>query len=67
MNKERLTQEQAQATWNTIRKKIRLAKFNDDGIELPAIDMAKFFHGRKSATWQEINSKVQDIINRWEP
>lgn len=58
---------QAQAVWDSIRNNIRLAKFNDAGIELPAIDMAKLFQGRKSATWQDINAKVQDIINTWEP
>lgn len=67
MRKERITQMQAQAVWDSIRNIIRLAKFNDAGIELPAIDMAKLFQGRKSATWQDINAKVQDIINTWEP
>jgi hypothetical protein len=67
MRKERITQMQAQAVWDSIRNNIRLAKFNDAGIELPAIDMAKLFQGRKSATWQDINAIVQDIINTWEP
>lgn len=67
MRKERITQKQAQAVWDSIRNNIRLAKFNNAGIELPAIDMAKLFQERKSATWQDINAQVQDIINRWEP
>jgi len=65
--KDEVTQEQAQEVWDSIRKKIRLAKFNDEGIELPAIDMAKLFRGRKSATLRDINSQVKDIINGWEP
>ena len=67
ITKDKVTQKQAQEIWDAIRNKIRLAKFNDSGIELPAIDMAKLFRGRKSATWQDINSQVQDIINGWEP
>lgn len=67
ITKDKVTQKQAQEIWDAIRNKIRLAKFNDSGIELPAIDMAKLFRGRKSATWQDINSQVQDIINEWEP
>ena len=67
MRKEHITQKQAQDVWDSIRTNIRLAKFNDAGIELPAIDMAKLFRGHKSATWQEINCQVQDIINKWEP
>ena len=67
ITKDKVTQKQAQEVWDDIRNKIRLAKFNDSGIELPAIDMAKLFRGRKSATWQDINSQVQDIINGWEP
>ena len=67
MGKERVTQKQAQDVWDAIRWKIRLARFNDEGIELPAIDMAKLFRGRKTATWKDINSQVQDIINGWEP
>ena len=67
MRKERITQQQAQAVWYSIRDHIRLAKFNDAGIELPAIDMSKLFHFRKSATWQDINAQVQDIINQWHP
>ena len=62
-----ITPMQAQAVWDSIRDNIRLAKFKDEGIELPAIDMAKLFQGRKSATWQDINAQVQDIINGWEP
>lgn len=67
ITKDKVTQKQAQEVWDDIRNKIRLAKFNDSGIELPAIDMSKLFRGRKSATWQDINSQVQDIINGWEP
>jgi len=62
-----ITPGQAQNVWDNIRQSIRLAKFNDNGIELPAIDMSKLFRGRKSATWQEINTQIQDIINEWEP
>ena len=62
-----ITPGQAQNVWDNIRQSIRLAKFNDNGIELPAIDMSKLFRGRKYATWQEINTQIQDIINEWEP
>ena len=67
MGKERVTQKQAQDVWDAIRWKIRLARLNDEGIELPAIEMAKLFRGRKSATLRDINSQVKDIINGWEP
>jgi len=67
MGKERITQKQAQDVWDAIRWKIRLARFSDEGIELPAIDMAKLFRGRKTVTWKDINAQIQDIINRWEP
>ncbi len=67
MRKERITEKQAQSVWDSIRTNIRLAKFNDVGIELPAIDMAKLFRGRQSATWKDINAQVQEFINRWEP
>ena len=62
-----ITPRQAQNVWDNIRQSIRLAKFNDNGIELPAIDMSKLFRGRKYTTWQEINTQIQDIINEWEP
>ena len=67
MRKERITQQQAQTVWDSIRDNIRLGKFNDAGIELPTIHMSKLFRGRKSATWQDINAQVQDIINQWQP
>lgn len=57
----------AQFIWENIRRKIRLAKFNDEGIELPQIDMKKLFNGCKRATVQEISDQLQDIINKWQP
>lgn len=67
LQKDELTQEQAQEVWDSIRATIRLAKFNDSGIELPEIDMAKIFQGSKTAKWQEVNSQIQKIIKIWKP
>ncbi len=65
--KKRITQVQAQKQWDEIRNRVRLAKYNDDGIELPAIDMGELFNGRKYATPQDISQQLKDIINRWNP
>ncbi len=67
MRKERLTLQQAQANWDKIENHIKLAKFNDDGITLPHIDMAKIFNGRQSMTWHAITEEVQHIIDTWKP
>jgi len=64
---DEITLDQAQNVWNSIRENIRLAKFNDSGIELPDICMAKLFKDRKSVRWQDINAEVQSIIDKWEP
>ena len=67
MRKERMTLQQAQEAWNKIEENSRLAPFNDEGISLPHIDMAKIFNGRKSMTWHAITDEVQRIINEWQP
>ena len=67
MRKERMTLQQAQEAWNKIEENIRLAPFNDEGISLPHIDMAKIFNGRKSMTWYAITDEVQRIIDEWQP
>lgn len=67
MRKERMTLQQAQQTWDKIEQKIKLAPFNDEGITLPHIDMAKIFNGRQSMTWHAITDEVQHIIETWQP
>lgn len=67
MRKERLTLKQAQKVWNDIEQNIKLAPFNDEGINLPHIDMAKIFNGRQSMTWHAITDEVQRIIEEWQP
>lgn len=67
MSKERITQIQAQAIYDAIRNNIRLAKFNDSGIELPHIDMTELFQGRKSANIEKIQTGIQSIIDNWNP
>ncbi len=67
MSKERITQKQAQAIYDAIRNNIRLAKFNDSGIELPHIDMTELFQGRKSANIEKIQTGIQSIIDNWNP
>lgn len=67
MRKERMTLQQAQEAWNKIEENIKLAPFNDEGICLPHIDMAKIFNGRKSMTWHAITDEMQRIINEWQP
>lgn len=67
MSKERITPKQAQAIYDAIRNNIRLAKFNDSGLELPHIDMTELFHGRKSVHIEEITTGIQSIIEDWKP
>lgn len=67
MRKERITQKQAQAIYDAIRGNIRLAKYNDSGMELPHIDMADLFQGRKSTNIEEITTGIQSIIENWKP
>lgn len=67
MSKKSMTQQQAQATWDKIRDHIRLAPFNDDGISLPHIDMAKIFNGRQSMSWNAITDEMQRIVESWQP
>ena len=67
MRKERMTLQQAQQAWDKIEQNIKLAPFNDEGISLPHIDMAKIFNGRLSMSWQKITEAIQDIINKWDP
>lgn len=57
----------AQMTWDNIRSHLRLAKFNDEGIELPEIDMSQLFRGKEYATWQDINAHIKEIIDHWSP
>lgn len=67
MSKKTLTQQQAQETWDKIREQVRLAPFNDEGISLPDIDMAKIFRGRNSLTWEKVTQEVTSIIENWLP
>lgn len=67
MRKERMTLPQAQQAWDKIEKNIKLAPFNDEGFNLPHIDMVKIFNGRQSMTWHAITDEVQRIIEAWQP
>ena len=62
-----VTPTQAQNIWNNIRSKIRLAKFNDDGVELPAIDMKRLFDGRKYMSLKSFDEQIKHIIEEWNP
>ena len=67
MNKKRMTLQQAQQTWDRIEQEIKLAPFNDDGISLPHIDMAKIFNSRQSMPWNAITDEIQRIVESWKP
>ena len=62
-----MTLQQAQQTWDRIEQGVKLAPFNDDGINLPHIDMAKIFNGRQSMTWNAITDEIQRIVESWQP
>ena len=62
-----MTLQQAQQAWDRIEQEIKLAPFNDDGISLPHIDMAKIFNGRQSMSWNAITDEIQRIVESWQP
>lgn len=62
-----ITPLQAQRIWDDIRNKIRLAKFNDEGIQPPDIDMKKVFAGKKYMAVHALNDAIQEIICKWSP
>lgn len=62
-----VTPTQAQRIWDEIRNKIRLAKFHDEGIQPPDIDMKKVFAGKKYLEVHALNAAIQKIIGKWSP
>jgi len=62
-----VTPTQAQNVWNGIRDNIRLAKFGDDGVPLPDIDMRKIFKRKKYLPLAEVTKEILSIIEKWQP
>ena len=44
--------------WSAIRGRIRLAKFGDNGVELPEIDVEKIFKGRRYRPLDEVTAEI---------
>lgn len=61
-----ITREEAEKVWATVRK-IRLAKFNDNGVSLPKLDMEEVFHGRDAVDIDEVTAYCQRFIEQWRP
>lgn len=59
MRPERITLQQAQRCYDSIQAQIKLAPSNGACVELPHIDMAGIFAGRKSMTWQAVTAAVK--------
>ena len=53
--------------WSAIRGRIRLAKFGDNGVELPEIDVEKIFKGRRYRPLDEVTAEILSIIEKWQP
>ena len=58
--------EQAQKVWDACRK-IHLAKFGDNGVTLPKLDMAEVFNGRDAIDVDEVTAFCHRFIEQWKP
>jgi len=62
MRPERITLNQAQRVYDNIVRHIKLTGWKGERLELPAIDMAAIFNGRKSMTHYHVLDAINKII-----
>lgn len=62
MRKERMTLSQAQRVYDNIVRHVKITGWKDEKKELPPIDMAAIFAGRKSMTYYHVLRAINDIL-----
>ena len=62
MRPERITLNQAQRVYDNIVRHIKLTGWKGERLELPAIDMAAIFNGRKSMTHYHVLEAINKVI-----
>ena len=58
---------QAQRVWNDIRDHIRLAKYGDEGVQLPEIDMREIFKDKRHLPLTEVTNQILSFFENWQP
>lgn len=62
MRPERLTIAQAQRVYNDIVRNIKLTSWHGERLQLPPIDLAAIFNGRKSMTYYNLLDEINRVL-----
>lgn len=62
MKRNRITIKKAQKVWDSIRTSLKIAPYQGEAQQLPHIDMAEIFAGRKTMKADEVEKEIRKRI-----